>query len=410
MKAKLIFGRFDYAAFTLFSSYAAISLVIPTVLVQMARGLGFPLNDGGMETGGMLHMYRSIAMCVSLAACGFVAAKFGNRRTLGFAASMMGIGILLCALSPSFLFVVPALLVAGFGEGIIEGLGTPFVQDLHEKDQSRYVNFTHGFWALGIMVGVLVFGAFLFLGMSWRIVLIIAAGFSLVPVLLLFLPAKKPYPEKQIGTSSREVFTNAKNASKNVRFWLYFVAMLFAGGGEYCLSFWCSSFIQLNFAGSAFAGALGTAIFSLGMFLGRTSAGALISQKHLKSLLVWTGVFASILSLLIPPFANHLAFFPSWSIRPILYVLLFLCGVAAAPFWPSIQSLCVERLPHLDSTMLFILLSCAGVPGGGIFCWLIGVVGDHLGLAVSFYLVPTCYLLMVVLIVVADLFKPRTPE
>ncbi len=398
---KLSFGRYDYAAFSLFAAYAAISLAIPIVLVQMATGLGLPLADNGMTEAGKIHLWRSVAMCVTLAASGFAAAKFGNRKSLLTAAIMMGVGILLCAFAPSYTIILPAVFLAGLGEGVIEGLATPFVQDMHDEDQGRYVNFSHGFWSLGIIVAVLILGALLIWGVSWRIVLALAALFSLIPILLLALPAKKPYREKHLGESPAEVFANAVALFKSGRFWLYFLAMIFAGGGEYCISFWAPSFIQLEFGASAFAGAFGTAAFSAGMFLGRTGSGTLVPQQRLKELIIITGVGAALVSLLIPIFTINLALFPAWSLQPIIFILLFLAGIGAAPFWPSIQSLCVDRMPEYDSTMLFILLSMAGVPGCGIFCWLIGYVGDKVGITMSFLIIPAAFILMSILIAVA---------
>ena len=66
---------------------------------------------------------------------------------------------------------------------------------------------------------------------------------------------------------------------------------------------------------------------------------------------------------LVIPFSLHCDALPPGAVKPLLFLLLFLCGVGSAPFWPSIQSLCVDRLPRLDSTLAFIVLSCAGVPG-----------------------------------------------
>ena len=85
---------------------------------------------------------------------------------------------------------------------------------------------------------------------------------------------------------------------------------------------------------------------------------------------------------LFPPFLANV-----W----ILFVLLFFLGIATGPFWPSIQSYCVDRLKDSDATMIYILLSCAGVPGCGFFSWVMGYAGDQVGLRTSFYLVPICY-------------------
>jgi len=42
---------------------------------------------------------------------GCAAARWGNRRSLGVAVGTMGAGLLLCAFAPSYLLVLPALLL-----------------------------------------------------------------------------------------------------------------------------------------------------------------------------------------------------------------------------------------------------------------------------------------------------------
>ncbi len=410
MKKKLTFGRFDFAAWSVFVAYASASLAVPIVLVQMANELKFPLLEGGMAIGGVLQMGRSVAMCLAMALSGFMAAKWGNRRPVALAVFLMAFAFSIMFVSNSWQIVLLLLLFAGLGEGIIEGLATPFVQTLHDEDQGQYVNISHGFWSLGTFGFVLIAGILLIKGVSWRYIMLIVSLISVIPILLLTLPAKRPYPEQKIGKSSREVLKDAGIIARNKKFWFFFAAMIFAGGGEYCLTFWAASFIQLNFASTALMGAIGTAAFAAGMFLGRTTFGALIPQSGLKKLIVIVGIFGALVTMIIPPFTQHLSLIPQWAILPLLLTILFLSGIGSAPFWPSIQSLTVDRLPHLDSTLAFIILSCAGVPGCGIFTWLMGVVGDHAGLANSFYLVPLCYLLMTVLVLIAAPGKGNKKE
>ncbi|MCC8116624.1 MAG: hypothetical protein LIP18_05650, partial [Planctomycetes bacterium] len=79
-----------------------------------------------------------------------------------------------------------------------------------------------------------------------------------------------------------------------------------------------------------------------------------------------------------------------------LFILLFLSGIVAGPFWPSIQTNGTTRIEG-DYTMMMILFSCAGVPGCGVFTLLIGVFGDLVGLRMSFLLVPFCFLMVFLL-------------
>ncbi len=73
----MTFGRYDYAAFTSFFAYASGSVVVPVALVQLARGLGFSLESGGMSAGGALHLGRTVPMMAAMLLCGFLACLVG---------------------------------------------------------------------------------------------------------------------------------------------------------------------------------------------------------------------------------------------------------------------------------------------------------------------------------------------
>ncbi len=381
----LTFGRYDRAAFVTFAAYAAASVVVPVSLVELSRELGFSLAEGGMSAGGTLHLGRTVSMVAAMLLAGFVAGRWGNRPTLGWSVLLMALGMSLCAIAPSYGLLLFALLLAGLGEGVIEGLGTPFVQALHPRESGRYINFTHGFWSLGVLITVLGSGLLLSLDVSWRLIVGVVAGAGFLAGCLILLPApvgQAPYPDTATRVPWRRVRDRASAIVRTPRFWLYYAAMFLAGGGEFCLTFWSASHIHLHYGGSAWTGGVGVALFATGMLLGRTGWGYLIEQRGLRRLIVLSALGGTVLCALLPG-AGSLGFF---------LVLLFGAGVATAPFWPSIQSYATDRLPDVDSDMLLILLSCAGVPGCGFFTFLMGWLGDRAGnLSAAFYLVPAAY-------------------
>lgn len=386
----MVFGRYDYASFLAFIAYAAGSVVVPVSLVSLARELGFQLERGGLAAGGALHLGRTMSMVVSLLLCGFWAGRWGKRRTLGVAVLLMGLGMGLCALAPAYGFVFLALLVAGLGEGVIEGLCTPFVQDLHPEEPGRYINFSHAFWSIGVLVTVLVTGALLSHGTSWRLITGGVSVLALLPALLLLGPERPEhaYPEHPEALDRAVVWRQMQRILRIPGFWRYFAAMFVAGGGEFCITFWCASYLQLHFAASAWIGGVGTACFAGGMVLGRTLEGYWLHQRHLKALIVASALAGTAITLCLPLAAS----------AGLFLLLLFLSGIATAPFWPSVQSHSADRIPQVDTTMLFILLACAGVPGCGVATWAMGYLGNHGGLGRAFYLIPACYLILALLI------------
>ena len=396
---KLNFGRYDYACQSAFIGYAMCSLSIPVSLVFIGKSLNFPLDEGGMAAGGVLHLTRSIAIVAALMVCGLIAGRIGKRRSMGLCVLLMGGGILLCSLAPTYWFMLPVLLVAGFGEGICEGLATPFVQDLHSDAPERYVNITHSYWSVGIGICVLGAGGLLTLGVSWRWVLA-AAGLMTLLSAPLFLWKENPlrkYPEKSGGADLPVIWRQTKAIAGTPRFWLHCLAMFMGSGAEFCLTFWSAAYLQLTFQAAAWVAGLGTAAIALGMFFGRNFFGIIAKENNLKGILIGAaaGTFPLILVLaLITPEA-----LPSKTALFILLLgILFLCGIGIAPFWPTMQVYSVKKLPELDSTMMYIYLSATGIPGAGFFTWIIGVLGNYFGLQGALFLLPVTLVLYILLL------------
>lgn len=392
---KLIFGRYDHAAFLTFIAYAAGSVIFPVVMPDLAHDLNFPLNDGGMGAAGALHFVRSGAMVLSMACSGFLAARFGLRETILPGLFLMSGAVAAAVFAPNYAFLIVVMLFAGMGEGALEALATPFVQELHrDNEPGRYVNFSHGFWSVGVALATVGAGVMLNCRIPWQVALLTVALCGVPGIILLLLPSKQEQVklEKARGQSTAEVFANTVKIFRNGRFRLYFIAIFFAGGGEWCLTFWTPGFIRLVHGGSALVSGMAMALFAFGMVAGRMLSGMLVPQKYLPHLLVWCGIFSIIAGSLVPFAPNIL----------LVCVLVTLCGVSVGPFWPSIQSVCVDKL-KLDSTLTYIILSCAGIPGCGIFTWLQGELGDigFIGLRYSFFLMPLSVLFMTLLLLAA---------
>ena len=391
-------SRYDHAAYWSFFCYSGCSFVIPVVMIELARALGFPLDSGGMGAGGMLHAVRSTSMLAAMLACGFVAGRFGKRRTLGTAILMMGCGITLAALTGSYLPLVALLILTGLGEGLLEGIATPFVEQLHPEESGRYVNIAHSFWSVGTFCCVLVVGALLERGASWRVVVAATGALSTIPALLLWLPSRRPYPEAAEPPRRTEVWRRSVEILRRPRFWLFFLGIFFGGGMEFCLTFWAASFVRLEFSAGAWAGGVGTAAIAAGMFFSRMAAGMLVRQRHL-----WHTLLCC--ALLGMPVLAAMPFLPHGGLTP-LFALLFLGGVSIGPFWPTWQVYCTDRMPECDRTLLFIYLSCAGIPGCGFFTWIMGVAGDRWGLGKAFLIEPGT-LVLVTLILFVERAWPR---
>ncbi|MBQ6470619.1 MAG: MFS transporter, partial [Victivallales bacterium] len=385
-RMSLRLSRYDYASFAAFTAYACCSLVIPVCLVQMGNSLDFPLDAGGMGTGGSLHIARSVAMVCTLLVCALVAGALGKRLTMGVAMLLMGGGVFTCCFAPDAGFLTPCLLVAGLGEGLCEGIATPFVNDLHKDAPATYVNLTHAFWSVGIAVCTILVGFLVAAGVSWRVMLALV-GLVTASTAFGFLWRETPrhrYPERRERILLPEVLAQSSRIVHAPRFWVYCLGMFIGSGAEFGLTFWAASFIQLNFGATAFVGGLGTAALAAGMFASRAGFARYLPEKYLPYGLL----------------ATSLAGIPCTLLLLALFLIMFCCGFCIGPYWPSLQVYGVRRLPGLDSTLLYIYFSTMGIPGCGFFAWVMGFAGDFVGLRRSLLIVPAamaCYALLIFL-------------
>jgi fucose permease len=196
------------------------------------------------------------------------------------------------------------------------------------------------------------------------------------------------------GESQKATVGHIIRILKRRKFWVFAAAIFFGGGAEAGFTFWSASYIQLHYGGLARAGGIGTAVFAAGMILGRMGSGHLVGQKGLRKLILLSALIGMAISggvFLL----NSLEGF---------YVLLFFAGLSVACFWPSIQSYAADVLA-VDSTMLFILLSCAGIPGFGSVSWVMGIIGDAAGLHLSFAVVPVYFFLLLMTILLEGRFR-----
>ena len=385
---KLRLGRYDFAGYTAFAMYSVCSLSIPLLIVAIGRSLNFPLDDGGMEAGGVLHMVRSTAMLITLLLCGWISAFFGKRITMGLSIIMIGTGICCCAFAPAYWILLPCLLLAGMGEGISEGILTPFVQDLHPDSPERYVNIAHSFWSVGIFLAVLSSGILLTFGINWRLILGVLGVLTVISSLGFLWkenPAA-PYPESSSPVDFKTIWQQTREIIRVPRFWRCCLAMFFGAGAEFGLTFWAAAYIELTFKTAAWVAGLGVGMIALGMFTGRTLFGYFAKPEYLRKILLFaaSGTIPVTLALaLLRP-----GIMPPAMLFTLLFILLFAAGVGIAPYWPTTQVYGVNSMPELDSTLLYVYFSAVGIPGCGFFSWFMGFIGDKYGLPGALMVVP----------------------
>ncbi len=378
--------------------YASSVVATPIILLRLAQDLGF-----GLAEGGGIEAIRTLFLLAILLASGSAAARIGKTATLATGSFTLGAGLLAYAFAPSYVFVLIAVVLVGLGGGVLEALLNPLVQDEHPDDSGRFLNIVNAFFSVGVLSSVLLVGELLTRGVSWRL-LIGGIGTAAVALGLLFTlfgrerrraRRRAKRDGKPLAEAASEVSATPAGAAREIvqkpLFWLFAVAMFCGGGAEGAFTFWSASYIQLNFDTLARAGALGTAAFAGGMVVGRFASGRFVKQERLHVLIIASAIVGVFASLAAWAAETQLAFF----------LVVFAAGLSIACFWPSIQSHSAAVM-RVDSTMLFILLSVAGIPGFGLTSWAMGLIAERVSLRASLLVIPAELALLAIVMIIAN--------
>ena len=363
-----------------FGVYACSATITPIALLVLLKEFAFDLGSAGI-----LELSRSLLIVFALLLSGFIAGRFGKARSLAFSCAVLSCGLLLYAFAPHIGVVFLALAIVGFGGGIIEGLINPLVQDQHPDDSARYLNVVNGFWSVGVLLTMLLGGKALTYGLSWRLLLVFLAIFSLVAAVVYWLFAhQERNREPQPFASLARQFTSV---CRDRLFWVFWLLMFLAGGAEGALTFWGVSYLQLEFQVSEQIGALAIAGLFVGMVMGRFLFGILISQQRLLLAMALSSTLGAAMVSLIP-YASAL-----WTVS----IIFAFAGLGIACLWPSLQSYAADCLEQ-DETMVFILLSCGGIPGYALSAWGMGQIVKYSGFDAAFQAVAVGLSLLVLLL------------
>ena len=235
------------------------------------------------------------------------------------------------------------------------------------------------------MTSALLFGELLTRGVSWRSLFLIAAAGALV-VAVLFTVLRFP-PEEKDESSYPKLFVSILSLGV---FWLFAIAIALGAAIESAFTFWSRSYVGAYLSDVPRSGAIAVVIFAAAMAIGRFAAGYLSNKTSLNNIMLGSAVLGIVVSAFIP-FATSLFGF---------YGLLALAGLATACFWPTIMAEADNYLEEVNSTILFILLACAGIIGFGLTPWILGMIGDSSELRAGFVVIPLLFLGLVVVLVV----------
>ena len=367
------FTTLDIVSWGGFIMFATSSAITPICLPEISNTLSTTLSEGG----GMATA-RAFIMLFILILVGVLTQKWGKKLFLTLSQYLFVAGLLMASFARNYPMLILSLMITGMGGGFMEALISPLVVDLHPDDSGKYMNITHAFYPIGVMASALLFGELLTLGYSWRWLFRLAAIGSLA-VGIAFHVSRFPAAIE----TERMPWKRMMKILMLPGFWLFAASIFLGAGVESALTFWSRSYVAIYLKDVPRAGAVAVVIFAGMMAAGRFLTAKLSRTMSLKMMMIASALLGVGVSGMLP-FVGNLLWF---------YVLVALAGLAAACFWPTILAEAAACL-KVNATLLFVMLSCAGITGFGFTPWLLGIIGDQAGLRTGFAVIPGFFVLL----------------
>jgi MFS transporter, FHS family, glucose/mannose:H+ symporter len=349
------------------------------LLDPILRDLRIPLAKAGLLSMGFAfgRVLGVILLNFALARISLKALMVGAAWVA--AAGLAVSGFLAAGLWPLFI----ALVVTGVPVVLPNAISGIWVGAHLRQGTERGMLMVTGFFAVGVVIAPLVIGAALNLGATWRWVFLGEAGFSAVMALLLMLAPLADVPDRE-NLRVRQLREVAGHDPRLLAVML--TATFLYVATETTVSVWLPKFQVDTFGAGPASAALSVTLLWIGITLGRYIAVPL-SRRILPSKLL--AAFAAAFGL----FGVGVVFSPGLLVSEIL---CFFAGLGASACFPLIACY-TNRFPSWYAGVAFSGMMLVGTTASTVFPYLVGPIGEALGLRIAIGLSAIPALMVVIL-------------
>jgi MFS family permease len=348
---------------------SCLSLVV-TAMIFALRGnvedaviktSGFFSEATARADYGWISTMAFFGFAISILVASPMLDNLGMRNLLYLAFGLHIIGVLGFIAAPSYTVMTLAMLLAGFGNGLVEAVINPLIATIYPDEKTHKLNVLHAWWPGGLIIGGLL-GYFMNqMNLGWKMQM----GIILIPTIIygfLIFGQQFPLTERMAaGISTETMF----KAALNPLFLLLLGCMMITASIELAPGQMVASVLG-NLANMS--GILILVYGSALMFVLRYFAGTL---AHLLSPIGM--MFASVILAAVGLFmlANVSSTTGAYVAATVFYV-----GVCF--MWPTMLGITSERFPE-GGAFTMGLMGFAGQFALGLVIFYMGKVRDGLG-------------------------------
>jgi MFS family permease len=285
----------------------------------------------------------------------------GMRNLLYLAFALHLVGIIGFIFAPSYSVMSLTMLLAGFGNGLVEAVINPLIATLYPEEKTHKLNVLHAWWPGGLIIGGLLGYAMSQMNVGWKLQLATIIVPTIIYGILIF-GQKFPLTERAAAGISTDVMIKT---ALNPAFLLLIGCMMITASIELAPGQMVASVLG-NLANMS--GILILVYGSALMFVLRYFAGP-IAHKISPIGMMWASVTLAAIGLFL--LSNVSSATGAYVAATVFYV-----GVCF--MWPTMLGITSERFPQ-GGAFTMGLMGFAGQFALGLVIFYMGKVRDGLG-------------------------------
>ena len=367
---------------TLFAIACLGMLSFGIVLTTVGAVLPSVIERFGIDTAsaGSLFLLLTFGILVGSLVFGPIVDRNGYKGMLLLATLVIIVGLEGIAFAPSMSSLRVAVVLIGFGGGIINGGTSALVADISTEER------TAGLSLLGVFFGVGAVGVPFALGnllgvFSYSTIIASVGALVVIPLAITAL-TPFPAPKQPQGFP----LAAAQGLVRDPVLLLMGLMLFLASGMEITVGGWTATFFKDELQIPDSRALVYLSLYWFGMTLGRLALSSAV--RRVAPARVLSGFLAI-------AFCGALLLILTRSVSlAVVGVFLLGCGFAAS--FPVVLGFVGDRYAHLSGTAFSIVIVMA-LPGGMILPYTTGVLGASYGLRGSFVIVPValvCFALL----------------
>lgn len=349
-----------------------LGAVLPSVIER------FSLDKAA---AGALFLLLTFGILAGSLVFGPIVDRYGYKGMLAAATVLIVIGLEGIAFAPGLALLRVAIVLIGFGGGVINGGANALVADISSEGKGANLNLLGVFFGVGAMGVPFALGA---LGGAWsHAALIAAVGVLVIVPLLVILMTQFPAPKQPQGFP---IAAAGRLASQPLLL-LMGLLLFLESGMEITIGGWTSTFVKEELAVPERSALFLLSLYWMGMMLARLALG---------NILRWASPFRVLFTCITIALAGTATLLSAHQVW-IAGLGVFLVGAGLAATFPTVLGFVGDRYAALSGTAFSLAIAMALV-GGMILPYAAGVLGTLYGLRGSLLIVPSALVAQVILL------------